>query len=195
MRSVQEHAEIFSSYFPSGRAFAIKDVVGSVLNQLLRGISGEAIRVDEAIETLRQEVIPDQTVAFLAEWESALGIPDDCFDGLGDVTERRRDVILKLSSLGLQTRKDFEDWAADLGVQVEVLPGSLHGAAPFEFPILFYATGKEARNTIVVNFVSAVNASFPYTFAIAFAFKEVAIITCIFEKLKPASTQVQFVQF
>jgi len=42
-------------------------------------------------------------VAFLDEWERALGIPDDCFDLANTDDERRINILTKLAALGVQT--------------------------------------------------------------------------------------------
>ncbi len=115
IRNQQEQAQSLRAYMPSGRLFN-----GDNFKNWMLGLAGELIRATELIETYSQEIIPDNTVLLIDEWESALGIPDDCFPGTGAVAERRLHVLVKLASLGVQTAQDFIDLAALFGITVTV---------------------------------------------------------------------------
>ena len=138
----------------------------------------------------------DCTVSFLDEWESAVGIPDDCFTGQGTNDERRRDILTKLASLGIQTAQDFEDLAEIFGVDVIVLGGAESGSVfPLIFPVIvFFNSAKEARFTIIVTFILEAANEFPLTFPIQFGSDEIAILECLFTKLKPANCDIIFQQ-
>jgi len=179
---------------PSGPLFAAKSVQDSNFRKLLRGMAGELFRSNGFLISYSEEVIPDLTVKFISEWESALGIPDDCFSGTGTIDERRRDVLVKLASSGIQTADDFVELAATFGVLVSVNSGIREITFPLVFPIVMFTTEKEARFTIVVRFTVEAANKFPLVFPITFGSGEIAILECLFTKLKPANCDIIFQQ-
>lgn len=186
-RDLEQYTDSLAAYLPGGKLFASKSIQDSNFRKLLRGLSGELFRSNGLLRDYSSEILPDQTNKFLSEWESALGIPDDCFSGAGSNDDRRRDILVKLSALGVQTAQDFVDLAALYGVVVEVVPGSLSGVFPLHFPVLVFGSAEDARFTIIVNITVPTESAFPYLFPIPFGTSEIGIIRCIFEKLKPAN--------
>lgn len=186
-RSVEQHTNALADYLPGGRTFEAKRIAGSNLRQLLAGLAGELLRAQGYICTLEDEYLPDQTVLFLDEWESALGIPDDCFTGEGTQAERLRDIVLKLTAYaGIQTKSDFEALGVVFGIPVTVHSGT-------DVPELGLGP-QDAKFTIVVDFVVTEEFTFPFTFPILFGDESIAILECLFNKLKPANVQVIFRQ-
>ena len=92
-----------AAYLPGGELFSAATIPGTNFNGLLLGISGELLRSENFLFLYNSEFIPDETTVFIEEWESALGIPDDCFSGTGTNDERRLDILTKLAALGVQT--------------------------------------------------------------------------------------------
>ncbi len=181
-RSLEEYTDSLAAYVPGGRLFAAKGIEGTTFRKLLRGLAGELFRVNGLIKEYAEQIIPDKTVKFVTEWERSLGIPDDCFKGSGTIDERRRDVLVKLASLGVQTIADFEAIALIFGVVVQVVPGSASG--------IIFASKKIERFTIVINIT--LPEAFPYTFPITFGDDTTVLLECLFKKLKPANCQVLF---
>lgn len=203
--TLSEHADALAAYLPNGRTFEAKNTIvwstdktpvriGSNLRLLLEGIAGEFKRAHEYLLTLEEEYLPDQTVLFLDEWERAVGIPDSCFAGTGTDDERRRDILVKLASLGVQTVDDFIDLAALFGITVEVIPGYDEITFPLTFPVLMFDAEWEARYTIIVKFIEESPAVFPLTFPIIFGSGEIATLECLFNKVKPANCEIIFQQ-
>jgi len=190
--SKEQQAQTIANYLPSGRVFSAKNLPDTVLRKLLLGFANELLRVDSLIAIFREDTVPDQTEFFIPEWERALGIPDDCFDGKGDDDSRRLSIITKLASLGIQTDPDFVALAAKFGVTVTVEGGSIHGLFPFKFPIKFYASPRDARFTLVVRPSPGAGDSFTYTFPIKFGSSGLSIVECLFNKVKPANVNVVF---
>lgn len=124
--TLEEMLRSIAMYLPTGDVFTSAFVSGSNLNLLLEGLSKELLRAENFLYLYNSEFIPDQTTVFIEEWESALGIPDDCFTvNPGDTNEERRlNILVKLASLGVQTTADFENLATILGFpDTQVLPG------------------------------------------------------------------------
>lgn len=193
-RDLEAFTKSLADYLPGDPLFASKGVAGSTLRRLLQGLSGELYRCNGYLRGYASEILPDQTTKYLGEWERALGIPDSCFDGQGTVEERRRDVLAKLASLGVQTVDDFVELAAFFGATVTIENGSARGIFPMAFPIILFDTAKQARFTIYVTFTAPLASRFPLTFPFTFGDDAIAIMECLFNKLRPANVKVIFAQ-
>lgn len=75
---------------PRGIAWA--RVAGSSLSDNLSALVYEFARVEEAADTYRTEMDPREATALLPEWETVLGLPDDC--GSPTTTAGRRGAIV-----------------------------------------------------------------------------------------------------
>lgn len=194
-RNLDDYTDSLSAYLPGGELFIAKSVQDSNFRKLLRGLAGELFRSNGLLREYDTEIIPDQTNKFLSEWESALGIPDTCLKGTGTNDERRRDILVKLAALGVQTDEDFEELAAQFGVTVDVSPGIDEITFPWVFPLSFwFSTNQEARYTIMVRFTVQEASRFTYTFPITFGDSLIGILECLFTKLRPANCDIIFQQ-
>lgn len=191
-KSTGRYADSLAMYLPGGPLFSAKFIAGSNLRNLLRGIAGRYVQADEYVDELLKEYLPDETNLFLDEWEVVLGIPDTCFDGSGTVQERRTAILVKLSALGVQTQADFVALAAKFGVSVNVYAGTDVYNTPSLAPSFTFTSEKQARFTIVVTYNLDSGQVFPYTYPIPFGTSEIAVLQCLFQKVKPANVRVVF---
>jgi len=181
------HAQALADYMPNGRLFEAKNIQDSNFRQLLRGIAFELFTAQGYITTLEAEYFPGAGTLFLQEWEQALAIPDGCFPGTGTQTERLRDVLVKLSSLGLQTVLDFEALGVTYGLPITVTPLA-------DDPVLAASLGfspVESRYLAVVEGDDLASFVPPYDVPFSLDIGEV-ILTCLLEKQKQADTQFIF---
>ncbi len=178
-----------AAFMPNGRTFAAKNETDSTLRKFLSGISLELFRIDEQMNLISQDHDINLTVEFIEQWESAVGIPDDCFDTTGTLAERRIQVLAKLANMNVTTAQDFITLAALFGVNVTITPGNVASTFPMQFPIIFFGSAKEAKFTMVVNLPTDSN-SFPFTFPLLFTESANNLIQCLFNKLKPANVQI-----
>ena len=193
--SKSKHADALADYLPGGRLFESARVSDSNFRKLLLGLAGELFTAEGYLKTIANEYDINTTSLFIDEWEAALGVPDLCFSGTGTLDDRRRDVLIKLASLGVQTVDDFEALGDILGVSVTVGPGiDFSTVFPMTFPAIFFNTGKEARFTIIVDFTVEAANEFPLTFPFTFGSSDIAILECLFNKLKPANCDIIFRQ-
>jgi len=190
--SLNQHARSLADYLPNGRMFEAKNIGDSNFRQLIKGLSGELFTAEGYLITLEKEYFPDLTNLFLSEWEQALSIPDDCFTGTGTNDERRRDIIVKLSALGVQTADDFVELGELFGVDITITTGSEAGSFPMSFPLIFFNTPGDSRFTIIVNFPLPTGGFFVYDFPIIFGDATQSTLRCLFSKLRPANCQVIF---
>ncbi len=187
----ENHVQALADYLPNGRLFEAKNIADSNFRQLLRGIAGELFTAQGYLNTLEQEYFPDQTTLFIEEWEQALGIPDDCFPGEGTISERRRDILLKLTSLGVQTVDDFYALAAIFGEAVEIYPLINVAFPPYAVPFT-PINEQQARFTVVVDGVGTVENFPPYDVPFDL-FDDQNVLKCLFDKTIPENCTILYV--
>ena len=189
-RTQDEYADSLAAYMPGGRLFKNKTVQDSNFRKLLRGLAGELFKVNGYLKQYADDIIPDQTERFIDEWESAVGIPDGCFDGNGDLTTRRTNVLTKLAALGVQTAEDFEALALVFGKTVDIFPLSQEALPPYGVP--FNPVGlPSARFIIVVEGVDIAGDVPPYDVPFPLGVGE-SVLECVFKRLKPANCDIIF---
>ena len=189
-RDIEQYTDSLANYLPGGELFASKSVKNSNFRKLLKGLATELFRSNGYLKEYSEQVIPDQTEKFIEEWESALGIRDDCFNTDGTPEERRLQILTKLAALGVQTEEDFEDIALVFGKVVNVFPLSDLAFPPYDVP--FIPIGfPEARFIIVVKGENVISGVPPYDVPFDLIVGE-SILECLFKKLKPANCKIIF---
>ena len=193
---------------PGGSFTGGVDPKTSVLRLLLRAIGHEIKRAHDLLRLFSEEIpgvdpITSNPVGMqklISEWESAVGIPDTCFPGDGDLDTRRRHVLTKLASLGVQTNEDFETVARLFGFIVQCQPGLESALCVTRGGSI---TEADCRWTVVITFYLAETLTFTYTFlnrdpppgpedGLLFFDAQVPILECLFAKLIPANCQLRF---
>jgi hypothetical protein len=82
---------------PEGKAWGSKNIDGSNTRKLINSLAVAHNRAQQQIELLAGEFNINNTVELLSDWETSVGEPDSCFDGvLGTLAQRRETVIEKL---------------------------------------------------------------------------------------------------
>lgn len=134
----------------------------------------------------------------LEQWEHYLKIPGDgCFPGPAepDRDVRRRHVIVKMASLGVQTAQDFVDLARILGTTILCQAGKDSALYPSSL------SEADARQTVVFTFFLPELLAFAYDFedrggppadGLLFTDNTVDILQCLFEKLIPSTCQAKY---
>lgn len=188
----ETNTQSVANFLPGGEIFRAKNIDDSNFRKLLRGLSKEFGLLENKIKEVADEHYVATTVNLLEQWESALGIPDNCFKVNGKtIEERHKQIITKLALSNIITRQDFIDLAAYFGIHIEIEGGALGGVFPLTFPILFSNNAKEARFTMVIKFVGESPGNvFPLKFPIKFTDDPKKFIKCLFEKLKPANVKI-----
>lgn len=185
----QKQAQTIANYFPSGKIFSAKNIIGTNIRKLLLGFATEISKVDSLIALFRRDTIPDTTENYLDEWESALAIPDSCLKGNGTNIERRLEILIKLAGYGLQTAQDFVDLAAKFNIAITAEGGANRGIYG-RLPTISFGSDKEARFTLVITPQETIGESFTYTFPITFGTSNLSTLECLFERFKPANVQL-----
>lgn len=186
--NIEEHANSLAHYLPGGRTFEAKNIDGSNLRQLLRGLAKEMQRAEAYLISMDVGYLSDTNPLYVAEWERAVGIPDDCFDTSGTLAQRWANVKTKLASLGIQTVDDFIRLAAIFGKVINVRPLSSELYPPYSVP--FYPVTKAgSRYTLIIEGVDVVSSVPPYDVPFDVLGGE-DILQCLFDRLKPDNVVV-----
>ena len=181
---LEEVQQSLAAYLPGGPLWEAAMVPGTNINAVMAGLSGLLLDTEVFNQVYNSEFIPSSDgTNFLENWEQAVSIPDSCFPGPDepDRSVRRLHVLVKLSSLGVQTSADFEALAVTLGFPTVTVTSGIDEGIP----------EPEGQYTIVVKLPDE-GIGFVYTFPLPFLSTDQTIIECIFRKLKPDNCAVQF---
>lgn len=194
--NLEEHTDSLVAYLPGGELFAAKNEPASVLRRLFTGLAVEIKKAEDMMNEVTFQHDINCTTDLIREWESALGIPDECFPGTGSLEIRRQHILIKLASLGVSTAKGFVDLAALFGFTALVPSGATYGVFPLAFPIAFFQYPQDARFTLYV-FLDSENVPevFPFEstrFPIPFFSNVSNIVECLIRRLAPANVNVIF---
>ena len=190
---VTDQTQTLANYLRSDKLFASKNISDSKLRKLLTGLAVEVGRLEGTIDDVTYGFFPNNANGKLLEnWESALGIPDDCFFLSATKAQRVRNVLAKLTAMGVSTKTGFEALALTFGISVNVVPGAIGAAFPLLFPIALH--NSIPRWTMIVEAPAASRLNvFPLSFPIPFLSNDdTSIIVCLFQKLAPEFIKVIF---
>jgi uncharacterized protein YmfQ (DUF2313 family) len=207
VKSQSENIQALANLLPTGKAWTAKNITGTNLRNTLKALSIEIARSQSTLESLCDGYIPNFTTSFIEEWENELGIPDDCFSNTGTDAERRRNIIIKLAHMNLQTSQDYLNLADLLGLTIAITPISEKAKFTFTFPeVLGTYENQNFEYTFPIIMVEDAN---PFTFVIdidtssctpfgplgyQFDFPlcgdNVSLFICLIDKLRPAHLRV-----
>ena len=187
----EEHATSLAHFLPNGRVFAKKNIDGSTLFKFIMGLACELYRIEERMNLIAFEHDINATTQFIDEWESAVGIPDDCLSGAGTLEERRSAILTKIAKMNVTTLQDFIDLAAEFGITPTIETGAASGLFPMTFPFILFDSPKQARFTMVIDFPTTLEV-FPLTFPIPFDDCIIGVVKCLFDRVKPANVQILY---
>lgn len=188
--SQEEAARQLASTLPDGRAWQAKNLSGTNMHALVSACAAEFRQIQIQIETLAREFDVNLTDQLLPDWETSVGLPEECMGQMASLADRRKAVILRLRKIPFVTKADYEQLAFDLtGLSVTVTPGAEIELFPLDFPIPF-ASGNSYFK-LYVTFNDAIG-GFPYLFPFNFISTGDNIIRCVFEQIAPANVLIIF---
>lgn len=207
-RTKEQQADVLSQYLPtdalhegknkserSGFPYTFPITFGpqrSVLRKVLIGLAQEWIRLRDKLNEIEYEYNPEQTTQLIEEWETLVGIPDDCISNTGTLEQRRTNILLKLAGINATTAEQFITIAAVLGYVVTIETGVEEQTFPLTLPFYFSEPGEEAFVFIVNMPIEAQTDVLPLTLPFTLSDGVPDILDCLFNKLKPANTKVFF---
>ena len=191
-RTQPQQADILAQYLRDDNLHEAKNRDDSTLRKILLGLASEWLNFRDKINEVVNEYNPQKTTTLIQEWEEFVSIPDDCIPVASTIEQRRLNVLLKLAGINVTTEKQFKNVASILGYNIEVSNGVSTSTFPLTLPFLLISEAS-APFTIVITLPSSIKPSgFPLTFPFTLTSQQPAILDCLFNKLKPANTQLFF---
>ena len=192
----EEHTSIMLKYLPSGRVFATKDYKESNLYKLFFGLSGSIKAIDDLFNTNwnNLSILTCDSLPYLELWEASVGIPDKIFPNTSSLSfeERKKQVLVKLRSLGVLNIDDIRNLIALLNIDITIENAQYSVAPPYTPPFIPTSL-PEARFVLNVRMgQSIVNNAPPYTppfIPTGFSSEVRELLLAI----KPSNTQINFI--
>jgi uncharacterized protein YmfQ (DUF2313 family) len=154
------------------------------LAKFLEAIGEEWARVHNRGRTLVDEMDPRTAVELLPDWERLLGLPDPCVPPASQpttISDRQEAAYAALISAGGQTADYFVEVAAALGITITI------DETPYPPFLVQVDTVESPVNPAEAIFIWRVDA--PASTPTAKRDQ----LECLFDRRKPAHTQVEFV--
>lgn len=118
MATALEYRSQLRALLPQGPAWPREP--GTLLGGLLYGYAEEFARIDAAAARLLDEADPRSAYDLLADWETTLGLPDECTAAADTISGRQLACYAKLAVLGGQTPAVYIAIAASIGIEIEI---------------------------------------------------------------------------
>lgn len=190
-KTTDANAQAFADTLPKNKKlWATFNIQNTVNRSILQAISQEMIRYQNLLYQVVTEYIPNFEDSFIERWEKLLGIPDSCFNNTGSDDERRRNIIIKLAYMNLQTPQDYYNLAELLDLNIEIYYYQPLGSFTYTFP--FRLEANNFRFIWYININDQKKEGFPFTFPLTFGTGNSSLFQCICQKQKPANTELIF---
>lgn len=194
-RTEDEHALILGRFLNDGRHLVSKRITTKTLFKFLKGVAKSFKSIEEKANELINGRLLTESTTNLDEWERVVGVPDECYDGLGTIENRQRYTLAKLSADGVSTAEQLEWICSVLGFSVTIIPGHFFWDNPD--PRVSLSTEKESRFTIVfeIDFLQSIASpdTFSYTFPFIFGENPERIMKCFMRKIIDSNVNAQFI--
>jgi len=191
-RTQAQQASVLAQYLRDDDLHVAKNKEDSILRKVLLGLASEWLNFRSSLNDVVSEYNPNNTTSLIEEWEAFVGIPDSCIAIASTLEQRRLNVLLKLSGINVSTAKQFKNVAAILGYSIQVSNGVDTSTFPLQLPFLLISQAS-APFTIVITLPASLKpAGFPLTLPFKLTAQQPTILKCLFNKLKPANTQLFF---
>lgn len=191
-RTQIQQADILAQYLRDDPLHEAKSKDGSTLRKILIGLASEWLNFRNKINEVSNEYDPTTTTKLIEEWEGFVGIPDTCIPIASTIEQRRLNILLKLAGINATTEKQFKNIALILGYNIQVSNGVDTSTFPLTLPFLLISEAS-APFTIVITLPASLQpAGFPLTLPFTLTAQQPEILNCLFNKLKPANTQLFF---
>lgn len=191
-RTQAQQASVLAQYLRDDDLHVAKNKENSTLRKVLLGLASEWLNFRSSLNDVVSQYNPNNTTSLIEEWEGFVGIPDSCIAVASTLEQRRLNVLLKLSGINVSTAKQFKNVAAILGYSIEVSNGVDTSTFPLQLPFLLISQAS-APFTIVITLPASLKpAGFPLTLPFKLTAQQPTILKCLFNKLKPANTQLFF---
>jgi uncharacterized protein YmfQ (DUF2313 family) len=119
-RAGDQYRDAFLSLLPQGQAWP-RHAPDSVLWQAIDGLCDYWGYVDgRAADLLERESDPRTALELLPDWERNWGLPDPCWSQAKTIGERQRELVMRMTMMGGQSRQFFIDVGSYLGYSITI---------------------------------------------------------------------------
>lgn len=157
---------------------ALARALAAKLRALWLGVADEPVRLYGRVDDLLSEAHPATVTELLEDWEREFDLPDPCVTSEQDLSARRAALLSRLSGSGGQSRQYFIELAETLGIAIDIVEDH-----PFE-------VGRDGMGDGIGGDEWAFTWEVFAPVATPMAIRE--LMECVFERRKPAHTQVWF---
>jgi uncharacterized protein YmfQ (DUF2313 family) len=205
---IDKYTSLLINLLPQGRLWRPREQ--PTFLKFLKAVATEFCRVEERVTDALKEADPRESFEILDDWERLLGIPDECTETDRSLSERRQQIVQKLTNVGGLSAEFYEFICAQLGFQVTVenrvnfLAGrGRAGDALWNYFNRHFVAGSPAGMALTeIGWRFYFNVEMPVTAVEVFEAGDVAgtplreftnpLIECTIRKLKPAHAGVTF---
>jgi len=119
-RDGNDYRDAFLTLLPTGQAWP-KHSIDTVLWQACDGLNNYWGTVDSrAGDLLERESDPRLTIELLSDWERNWGLPDPCYAAPQTIDQRHRELVMRMTLQGGQSRQFFIDVSAYIGYDISI---------------------------------------------------------------------------
>lgn len=115
---LEMYKQLLINLLPRGRLWRPREQ--PVFDKVLESSAQELCRVDERVKQMLLEIDPRTADEALDQWESTLGLPDECTPEDQSIFERRFQATQKLTNVGGLSKAFYEFNASQLGFDITV---------------------------------------------------------------------------
>ena len=181
-------AVLLADHMPQGRAFGKKCEDGSVMSGLIKGIASDFMIVQEEIFELASQFDINLSVDLLPDWETSVGIPDDCIFQFTTLEKRRDRVVQRLRKVPLVTLDELQSFVDSFFPDDNIIlkPGS--EVFTFEYDFEFTFLGDVNEKFIIIAEIPVTGDGFEYTLEFEFSGgPDTSMLECLLRKVLPAN--------
>lgn len=173
----EEAGRILAGHMPQGRAWDKKNDPESNLNGLVNGLAADFMQVQQKIYEMAQEFNISLTTDLLPDWETSVGIPDDCVFTFNTLAERRQRVTERLRNVPVVTLTELNIYiqAFFASHTVIIINAATSGSFEFTFEMSF-SEGINSRFVIIATITTG---------------GDTDLLTCLLRNVVPANVLIQ----
>ena len=172
---------------PVGRAWGYKNNEDKNVRKLINSLAVAPNQAQQQIELLATEFNINTSVALLPDWETSVGLPDDCFGVGGTLAQRRQAVIDRLRKTPLVTLAELQAFVDRLYPTSGIILETSFPDTSFEYTFETLFTGAVADEFFLIARIPATENTFEYTFEMDFTAGVPGSFVCIMNKILPAN--------
>lgn len=148
----EEAGKILAGHMPQGRAWDKKNDPESSMNGLVKGLAADFMQVQQKIYEMAEEFNINLTTDLLPDWETSVGIPDDCVFTFNTLAERRQRVIERLRNVPVVTKQEMTDYLQAFFDNNTITISNIEASETFEFTFeLSFTNGINDKFVLNIN--------------------------------------------